>query len=248
MPPGLEIPSAEAYGKALVLIALGIWIYKQRILDSGGTLMAVFMGGLIIYLAGFPWFVLLLVFLAVGYGATKYKFDYKESLSVAEADKGRRSATNVLATGLVPMFFALLWYADGAKDLIYVAGYIAAVATVTGDTLSSEIGVLSKKHPVLITTLERVPPGTDGGVSLLGELAGILGALLIGIFAWFFGIIPSLASSILYALIGGVIGFHVDSLLGAVLERKGFCGNATVNFLSTIAGGAIGLSIATLAL
>ncbi len=248
MPPGVEIPSAEAYGKAVVLLTLAVLIYRQRILDYKGTIIAIAMGGSIIYLAGFSWFLLLLTFLLLGYGATKYKYEYKESLKLAEANKGRRSAANVLANGLVPTFFAVLWYTDGARDLAYVAGYIAAIATVTGDTLSSEIGVLSKKHPVLITTLEKVPPGTDGGISLLGELVGIVGAFLIGISAWFFGVIPSPAVALLSALIGGMAGFHIDSLLGAVLERRGLCGNATVNFLSAIAGGMVGLFSAALVL
>lgn len=230
----------------LVLSVLAVLIYTKGILDFKGTLVGVLIGESIILLAGFPWFLLLLLFLLLGYAATKYKFAYKEELRVAEANKGKRSASNVLANGLVPAFFAvLLWYTNGTRALTapVVAGYIAAIATVTGDTLSSEIGVLSKSEPFLITTFERVPRGTDGGISILGEIIGLLGALAIGLAAGILGV-ASLSLAVSVAVVGGVFGFHFDSFLGAVFERRGLCGNATVNFLSTIAGGIMGLGLA----
>ncbi|MBI5253555.1 MAG: TIGR00297 family protein, partial [Euryarchaeota archaeon] len=45
------------------------------------------------------------------------------------------------------------------------------------------------------------------------------------------------------ALVGGVVGFHFDSLLGAVLERRKLISNASVNFLSSITGSLVGLNI-----
>ena len=54
-------------------------------------------------------------------------------------------------------------------------------AAVAADTYSSELGILSKSKPRLITTLNTVPPGTNGGVTAAGVLAGALGAFTIGI-------------------------------------------------------------------
>jgi len=45
-----------------------------------------------------------------------------------------------------------------------------------GDTLASELGILSKSKPILITTLRQVPPGTNGAMSLLGTAVSIIGA------------------------------------------------------------------------
>ncbi len=227
----------------LILSTLTIIIYTKGILDLNGTLMGGVIGGFIIFLAGPQWFVLLLLFLFISYGATKYRFKEKEKLAVAETNKGKRNAINVLANGLIPAFFAfLVWYVDGVRALP-IAGYIAAIATVTGDTLSSEVGVLSNRRPLLITSFERVTRGTHGGISLLGEIAGGLGTVVIGLAAWVLGV-ASLPFAVTVAVIGGTFGYHFDSLLGAVFERKGLCGNATVNFLSTTAGALVGIGLA----
>lgn len=233
--------------RALILVLLcflvGYVIYRKGVLNLPGTLLAVLMAIVISFGADVSWLFLLLFFLILGFLSTRYGYEQKGKLRLAEKRFGMRSWENVLANGLVPTSFALLWYLGPGLDLQdgwMKLCYIASVATVTGDTLSSEIGVLSKGKTVLITTLKDVPKGTDGGVSILGELAGAGGALLIGISAYLLGI-ALLKPALVAALAGGIIGFHVDSLLGALLERRKMIGNATVNFLSALMGSAAGL-------
>lgn len=233
--------------QALLGIAFGIFIgvvlYKKKILDFWGAVSAILMGAAVSFFGGYKWLLLLVVFLALGVFSTNYRYSFKEKMRVAEKNRGMRNASNVLANGIVPTFFAVLWYVAGAElDEYLKAAYLAGVAAATGDTLSSEIGVLSRKKPVLITTLGEVPVGTHGGISAVGEAAGIAGALVIGTAAWMLNF-ASFQTSILAALIGGAAGFHFDSFLGAVFERRGMISNATVNFLSTIAGSLAGLAV-----
>ena len=91
-----------------------------------------------------------------------------------------------------------------------------------GDTWASEIGILSKDLPILITTFKKVPRGTNGGISTLGLLASMCGGLFIGIIAG----LPSILfldcsiryhNAFLILCIGGIsglIGSLIDSLLG----------------------------------
>lgn len=227
-------------------IAFGVIIYKRQILDFGGTIAAVLMGIIIIVFADIQRLTLLVIFLVLGVSATKYRYSYKKLIDVAESKHGRRNYVNVIANGIVPTAFAVLWYFTDdpfVGDLLKV-GYIAAVASITADTLSSEIGVLSRSDPILVTSLKRVEKGANGGISLLGEGAGVLGTIIIGLFAYAFGILDDFTLVILTAVIGGSIGFHFDSLMGATLEGRIFISNATVNFVSAIVGSLAGLIVA----
>src|SRR6516165_10235143 len=94
----------------------------------------------------------------------------------------------------------------------------------------------------MITTLRRVDPGTDGGITLAGTAAGIIAAGIVaaaGCWA-LHGDVWMLAVS----WAGGVFGLFFDSLLGATLERGGWLNNDGVNFLST--GSAAGFALAIL--
>lgn len=64
-------------------------------------------------------------------------------------------------------------------DLAYSSNY----AAVSADTFSSELGILSKSKPRLLTSKDfrEVPPGTNGGITLMGTLAGFLGAFIIAV-------------------------------------------------------------------
>ncbi len=121
---------------------------------------------------------------------------------------------------------------------------LACLAEATADTVSSEIGAAFGGRPFLITTFRRVEPGTDGAVSLLGTVAGCLGAgFVVAVGMWSMGL-PLREG--LTAFVGGIAGLMFDSFLGATVERRGWLGNDWVNFLSTIAGGVVAWWLASI--
>ncbi len=114
----------------------------------------------------------------------------------------------------------------------------AAMAEAAADTVSSELGQAFSRRALLITSLETVPPGTDGGISIRGTAAGILAACVMSAVCVAAGIIPMRWASL--AALAGVCGMVVDSLLGASLERGGWLGNDAVNFASTVTAAIVG--------
>jgi uncharacterized protein (TIGR00297 family) len=62
-------------------------------------------------------------------------------------------------------------------------GFVAALAAANADTWATELGVLSRKEPRLLTTGQKVEKGTSGAVSGYGILAAVAGAAAIGLLA-----------------------------------------------------------------
>ncbi len=219
------------WGYVILCSIMGLVTYFRGALDFWGSLFMVIMGLIIILSAGFNWLLLILIFLILGLVSTKYKHQYKKELGVYE---GTRSAKNVISNGLVPFVMAAFGYYDG-----FVGGFIGSVATATADTMASEVGVT--QTPRLVTTLKKVAPGTDGGISVLGTAAGILGAGLIGIFAYLLGILPDPFVCLKISIIAGTVGCFMDSFLGAIFERRNYITNEHVNLLATLTGAFLGI-------
>ena len=110
---------------------------------------------------------------------------------------------------------------------------LASLACCCGDTWASEIGsVLSTSSPRLITSGRVVPRGTNGGVSVVGLLASLLGGVTVGTvyFAtsavFLEGLADHYRSEFTVALgigcFSGLFGSLVDSLLGATLQYSGY--------------------------
>ena len=217
----------------VLLFILGFFTYKRKSLDLIGSAVMIIMGVVIIFSAGVNWLLLIVLFLLMSLLATRYSKKYKRSLGQFE---GRRTTKNVISNGVVACFMA----AFGGYYLPLVGGFIGAIATATSDTLASEIGVLDK-HPRLITTFQKVDPGTNGAVSLLGTLVGIIGAAIIGVAAYIFGIVPHFHSAIIVSVISGTVGCFMDSILGALFENRGLITNEHVNLLATIVGAIVGI-------
>jgi uncharacterized protein (TIGR00297 family) len=210
----------------ILLVIIGLITYMRKALDLLGSIFMIIMGVIIIFAAGVNWLLLIFLFLILGVGFTRYKHDYKKEIGVYE---GTRTIKNVVSNGIVAFVMAAFGN---------YAGFIGSIATATADTMASEVGVATT--PRLITNFKKVPPGTDGGVSVLGTFAGILGAGLIGLAAYILGIYPDLVRTMVIALVAGTFGCLVDSILGAILEIKGYLTNEHVNLLATLAGALLG--------
>jgi uncharacterized protein (TIGR00297 family) len=87
----------------------------------------------------------------------------------------------------------------------------------------------------MITTLKKVPIGTNGGVTVRGQVVALLGGMIVSLVALLLHVITPWMMVI--CTIAGFVGTNIDSLVGATLENQGFLGNAGTNMLATIGGG-----------
>ncbi|WP_266078740.1 DUF92 domain-containing protein [Haladaptatus caseinilyticus] len=235
-----------------VAIAIAVTVgfgYISWALDAAsvtGMLTGVLLALLTIVLGGYPWFAVLISFFALGALSTKFRYEQKRENGVAEANEGARGGGNVLGNAAVALFAVLAFAASDrlpVANTVFLFAFAGSIATAMSDTLSSEIGGVFD-NPRLITTLKRVEPGTDGGVTWQGELAGALGAIVVAVIAvTLFGTIGPLGGIVI--AMAGIGGMTVDSLLGATIEGERI-GNQSVNFLATLSGALLGAGLSLL--
>ena len=188
----------------------------------------------------------------------KYRFsqkEYKATIDGTIASNGSsiRGASQVLACSLLATILSLVHafycgseravvFNDDSSDIVLLSsrltcGIIAHHATCLADTLASELGILSKASPRLITTWKSVPSGTNGGVTGTGFFWSAMGGLIIGISTLLFDFISGIDFSetrtnvdnisyvirmLMYSLTCGLLGSIIDSLLGATVQQSYF--------------------------
>jgi uncharacterized protein (TIGR00297 family) len=144
--------------------------------------------------------------------------------------KFRRTGAQVWANGFWFGFFTLLGLLVDL-ELFKVAAY-SSLAFATSDTWASEIGGNRIKGTTWsINGFQKVPPGTDGAISIAGTFAAVGGALSIGVLVGVLLPTNSLVMGILVASTGLVATF-MDSWLGAHFQDQ-YLVNSTNRFFSS---------------
>jgi uncharacterized protein (TIGR00297 family) len=199
-------------------IIVALFARSAGSLSKSGALAAIFMGGITFGLGGLLPAVLLLTFFITSSVLSKIGGARKIQAASAYEKGGERDHGQVLANGGMASFFAILFALSG--ETVWLVGLVGALASVNADTWSTELGVLARRKPRLITTMKTVEPGTSGGITLEGTLAGLAGAALIAIIA---GVGKLDGSLFVAATLGGMSGARLDSFLGATVQVIYFC-------------------------
>ncbi len=181
--------------------------------------------------AGYTGIWMMATFFLTGVLVTAWKLDTKQRNGLAETDKGKRKAGQVLANAGAPALLGLLVYAHYLRQDIAHTMIAACFASAIADTVSSELGNIYGRRFYNILTLKKDQRGLNGVISIEGTLCGLAGSLLIAlIYAAGFGFSSQI---IIIIIIAGTAGNLMDSILGGTLERKHYLNNDAVNFLNT---------------
>lgn len=207
-----------------------------------GSLAALFVGLVVSFLGSIRWLILLLIFAIFSHIATKAFFRLKEAHRLQEGEKGERKMSNVFYAGVTGLIIAAL-------NLTNIIGYYPyfhyfelfaiSLSVISADTFASEIGVVDR-NVYMITTMKRTTPGINGGISLIGQLAALLGAAIVGVS---YGLLTVGGFNLVQVLVVTIIGFagcQMDSLLGALFENRGKLSKGEVNFMASFFGVILG--------
>ncbi len=205
-------------------LALGIALaaYALRALSRSGAAAAVLLGTLVYGLGGLEWAVVLVAFFASSSLLSRISKRRKTGLEQDFAKGGRRDAGQVLANGGLAGLAVLLHMCFPDEAWPWLA-FCGALAAANADTWATELGVLSRAAPRLLTTGRPAPRGASGAVSGLGLLAALGGsALIAGLSCW---LLPAWGSWARFAGLSaaGLAGSLFDSYLGATLQAIYYC-------------------------
>ncbi|KAF8063513.1 integral membrane protein DUF92-domain-containing protein [Lyophyllum atratum] len=231
---------------------------RKKSLSPTGAFTA-FVVGVLTMAGGLRVFgVALIVFYLIGSRATKHGKEQKARLEGGYVDAGYRTGWQVLCNSCWAVIAATLWNAihvpgsihasvlgafqlggreyrpeawcavdAGHRELLFAA--LGHFGCCLGDTLASELGILSKRRPRLVTTLKEVPPGTNGGMTVWGTACSVAGGAIIGLVMGVCMLLENGACSsgvigrlVAWGAFSGGFGSLVDSLLGATVQRTRF--------------------------
>jgi len=220
----------------LAAAAIALLGYSAKALSASGAIAACIVGGTVLGFGGWAWAIPMGLFFASSSALSFFKRSAARKRHATEMfDKGgRRDAAQVLANGGAGASLALLsvFVPPHVASILFCA-YTGSLAAATADTWATEIGVLSRHRPHLITTFRPVAPGTSGGVTWLGSWASVVGALFMGASATLLAAFSLFGAPFAHrasgwellgaGLAGGVLGSLMDSFLGATIQASFRC-------------------------
>lgn len=203
--------------------------YALRSLSLSGAVASTLLGAAVFGLGGLSWAVLLIGFFVSSSLLSRLFKQRKAGMNEKYAKGSRRDAGQVMANGGVAGLLVIAQAVFPSAGFLWVmaAGTLAAV---NADTWSTELGILSRVNPRLITNGRVVEKGTSGAVSLAGTIAAAGGAAFIGLLAvlvWpAYAGDASLAAApirLFVIIVAGLASAFVDSLLGATVQAIYYC-------------------------
>ncbi|MGC1219634.1 MAG: TIGR00297 family protein [Phormidesmis sp.] len=247
--PLLSNPVLVAIALNTLLIGLALAVPKKLLTPAGyGNAWLL---GITVWLAfGWQGYVTILFYFFVGSAVTKVGMAQKEAYGIAESRGGVRGPGNVWGSALTGalcglVVLALQILSPASLNLwqpLLALGFAASLSTKLSDTTATEIGKAYGQRTFLITTLQPVPRGTEGAVSLEGTLAGIVGSLAIAAIAWLCGLIST--GGIGICVFAAFCATTVESLIGATIEEKlGWLTHDLVNIINTTIGATIAMTL-----
>lgn len=235
------------------LAAIAI-VAPKKLLTPAGLFHGWLLGVLIWGCLGWQGYAVVMFYFLVGSGVTRIGMAEKEAAGIAEKRSGARGPENVWGSALSATICALGvfllntgWISlsiPSAQSLLLL-GYVASFSTKLSDTCASEIGKAYGKRTFLITTLQPVPRGVEGAISLEGTLAGAIASLLIALIGYTVGMIDVMG--IFWCIGAAFIATNFESFIGATVQEKfDWLTNELVNIINTSVGAIVAIFLAIL--
>lgn len=194
---------------------------RLDLLDESGQ-WAAFGCGIAASAAGWPWAITLVAYFVSAGVVTRLGAARKaERTQRSVPQVNVRNGFQVLANG--GLFALLAVRAEDAPASTAGLAAAGALAAASADTWATEIGTLWGGKPRSIVTWKQTDPGMSGGMTVVGSLGGIVGAVLVAVLAAALFRRPIVNSFTGAVIAGGIVGCIADSFIGATMQAKRWC-------------------------
>ncbi len=202
----------------LAAVFFSLIVFALNWLTLDGAEAASIFGGIVLGLGGWDITVLILLFFISSTLLSTNAVVVIKETAQAYSERKRRDGLQVWANGFWVVLCIIIGFIFNA-DLFFLAA-AGAIATATADTWATELGSYKfGGKTYLISNFKNVKAGSEGGISLRGTVAGILGSLMIAVasvllfsISWTTGIVTIFGA--------GFIGCLADSYFGATLQNQ----------------------------
>jgi len=218
----------------LIFILIGVFLNILRGYDLFTISLIYILLSTVLYFVNIYAVVYIVIFFGMAEGITLL-FNKKHE---------KRNYLNIIGNCLASVIFLVIGIFFDKAGLIdyslFVLASIVSINAAFSDTLSSEIGKLSRIKPRIITTFKKVERGYQGGITFLGITGALLASFISVVYFYFVGYTYTF---LIVLFIGGVLGSIIDSYIGATIEVKGIFNNNHTNFLATFLAGCLAILI-----
>jgi len=209
-----------------------IYIFcKIPLMTKGGWISAGVLGTILWGCLYWRGWMSVVIYLLLGSLVTKIGYKFKKERGIAEKRGGRRGPENVWGSAATGLFLAMMTKFNLANEVLFKIGFAASFSAKLADTFGSEIGKRFGKDTYLITSLKKVERGTEGGISLEGSLASLLGSIFMAYVMLRLSIIST--HHFIVVILSGFLATLSESIIGAKFQNKYKLSNELVNAIQT---------------
>ncbi len=205
---------------------------KIPLMTKGGWISAGILGTILWGCLSWQGWMSVVVYLLCGSLVTKIGFKFKKEKGIAEKRDGRRGPENVWGSAATGLFCAIMTKLNVTNLTFFEIGFAASFAAKLADTFGSEIGKRFGGETYLITSLKKVERGSEGGISIVGTLASLFGAIFMAFIMLLLSIISTKYQFIIVT-VSGFLATISESIIGAKYQNKYKLSNEIVNTIQT---------------
>lgn len=215
----------------LLSLAVGVFMIgfavKLKLLNLSASFILFFFAFVLYYFGGIKSYIaLMLVFCVV---IIVEKLLHTKTATIFQSmnkEYGLRNERQLIANALMIVLSIAIY--GITKNVVFIISFFATIAEAIGDSIASDVGVLSRTDPFDICTFKKVPKGVSGGISILGTIASICVCLYTGIL--YCCIYEMNFHHFAAIVISSLLGIILDSVLGSKIQaqyRCAICGKVT---------------------